>query len=241
MTRVRDGDRHVFRFFVDARGDAGAVLPLSSVDRRHGEVLRLAPGDVVELVDGDAVVWDAAWRAGGEVELVAQQSATATLAPIELYAGVLSGNRFDALVDGAVQAGAASITPVAASTREAQRLAARVERLQRVADAAARQAKRTFVPQVHAPIGGDEIPGGGGVVVDPSAPAPLDQVIASSGPIRLLVGAADGIQPQVLERLVQSGWQHGRLGPTILRSELAAPVAVAIAVMAADASRRSNR
>jgi hypothetical protein len=31
--------------------------------------------------------------------------------------------------------------------------------------------------------------------------------------------------------LADAGWLRGRLGPTILRSELAAPVAVAIAAM----------
>jgi 16S rRNA (uracil1498-N3)-methyltransferase len=243
---MSSSERHVFRFFVDASGESGATLQLSDVDRRHAEVLRLMSGDRIELVDGDGVVWSAAWRTDGMVELIDALPAGPELVTIELYACALTGNRFDELVDGAVQAGAAAITPIATNTRDAERLAARLDRLQRVAAAAARQAKRAIVPRIESPIAFDAVPLGSGIIIDPSATDPLDDVVrshvdADDSPLCLLVGAADGLDPALVERLVGSGWRRARLGPTILRSELAAPVAVAIAAMMAASSRRPTR
>jgi 16S rRNA (uracil1498-N3)-methyltransferase len=237
VVTVSNGDRHVFRFFVDAIGTVGARLPLTELDRRHGEVLRLGDGDRIELVDAARIVWDATWVTGGVVELVAQRHAGIEPITIELYAGALTGNRFDVLVDGAVQAGATSIAPVVTSRRDGERLAARIERLQRVAAAAARQSKRTIVPSIEQPVVVAELPAGPGIVLDPAAPSTLDSVFRSSRqhgvshPIRLLVGGSDGLDAMVVDRLVAAGWHRGRLGPTILRSELAAPVAVAVAAM----------
>lgn len=235
--------RHRFRFFVDRAGAAGDRLPLAPADARHLRVLRLADGDEVEVVDALGDAWDARVAGDAEVELVVRRGPSSEPATIELYAGALTGSKFDELVDGAVQAGATTITPVAGSGRGLERLRARRARLDRIARAAAKQSKRSLVPQVGMPIVPEELPAAG-ILLDASAPETLDRVVAGSSgaePIRLLVGGAEGIEARLVDRLVAGGWQRARLGPTILRAELAAPVAVAIAAMLAPSRAAAER
>lgn len=235
MAAARGDDRHVFRFFVDAVGEPGATVELAAADARHLQVLRLDGGASVEVVDADGVLWAA--RAGeGAVMLVEQRPTGATEPSIELVAGALVGGRFDELVDAAVQAGASLVVPFAASRRDLDRLAARRARLQRIARAAAKQSKRSVVPEVGMPIDTAALLASeAGIVVEPAAPELLDQVVrrhsSADAPVRLLVGPAEGLSGELVDALAERGWVRGRLGPTILRAELAAPVAVAIAAM----------
>lgn len=222
---------HRFRFFVAGAGAPGALHALAPGDVRHVRVLRLVVGDVVEAVDANGAVWDARIASPEQVELVAALERPAE-PELELVAGVLLGGRFDDLVDGAVQAGVTRIVPFAGSDRDAQRIEARRERLERLIGSAAKQAKRTTVPELAIPIDRAQLRAGvGGIVVDPTAPQQLVDVLPPSGPVRLLVGASEGLPASFVLELVGVGWQRGRLGPSILRSELAAPVAVAIAAM----------
>jgi 16S rRNA (uracil1498-N3)-methyltransferase len=225
--------RHQFRFFVDGAGEPGAQLPLAKVDARHADVLRIGEDDIVEVVDPTGAAW-LARLTDGVAHVVSPLAVDSEPARIELVAGALVGGRFDELVDAAVQAGASLVVPFTTSRRDAERLGARRARLQRIARAAAKQSKRTAVPEVAEPIDADGLRAlAPGIVVDPGAPQQLDEVVAASSAeeIRLLVGPAEGLEPELVEALANAGWQRGRLGPTILRSELAAPVAVAIAAM----------
>lgn len=233
------GDRHVFRFFVDVVGERGMVAQLAEGDARHARVLHGArAGTPIEVVTDGGTIWRARFDgASGRVELL-ESTGVVREPGIELLALVTVGGRTDELVDGAVQAGATWVVPVARSHREHAKVAARADRLGRIALAAAKQAKRAALPVVAAPLLVDELGGSGepGVVVDPAAPDPLDAVLDATWtdpdrPIRLLVGGADGFPPQLVEELVGAGWRRARLGPTILRAELAAAVAVAIATM----------
>jgi 16S rRNA (uracil1498-N3)-methyltransferase len=230
--------RHQFRFFVDGTGEPGASLPLSKADAKHALVLRIGDDDVVEVVDPTGATW-LARLTDGVAHVVSPLAVDAEPARIELVAGALVGGRFDELVDAAVQSGASLVVPFTTSQRDADRLASRRPRLQRIARAAAKQSKRTIVPDVAVPIDADELRAlEPGIVVDPGAPQQLDDVVRGMAePIRLLVGPAEGHDPALVAELVDAGWARGRLGPTILRSELAAPVAVAIAAMHAPDSR----
>jgi RsmE family RNA methyltransferase len=234
------GDQHVFRFFVDVPGVPGARVQLTAPDVVHLRVLRLDAGAPVEVVDARHVAWTATVDdpVSGAVTLGAI-GVPVVEPPIELLAIVRVGGRYDDLVDAAVQAGATRIVPMVASARDAERIGARHARVARIAATAAKQAKRASVPVVELPRLLDSLVAGpGGIVVVPDAPDLLDVVVATAGAgstLRLLVGAADGFPDGLVERLVDAGWTRGRLGPTILRAELAAAVAVAIAAMHATA------
>lgn len=230
------GDAHVFRFFVEQACAEGDVAQLSTADVHHLHVLRLAPGAAVEIVDPGGVTWDGAVAADGRVTIAARRTDAHRVRRIELIAGALTGNRFDELVDGSVQAGADRITPLVANRRDGERLTQRRERLTRIAQAAAKQAKRTSICAIDEPI--DEaglLELEPGIVLDSRAALDLVDVLAEHGSedVRLLVGPADGLDAGLLDRLMEQGWSAARLGPSILRAELAAAVTVAISSMQA--------
>lgn len=232
----------MFRFFVDVEGSRGKTIELSAEDARHARVLHGArAGTPIEVVTACANLWRAEFDgASGRVTLIESRGLVREVG-IALFASVTVGGRTDELVDAAVQAGATWVRPVVRSERDRSKVAARTERLNRIAHTAAKQAKRAAIPAVDPPLVTTEVVEAGaligpGFVIDPAADEPLDVVLDrewtdSDVPIVLLVGAADGFPDGLVDQLVAAGWMRARLGPTILRAELAAAVAVAIAAM----------
>ena len=235
MTRV-ETDAHRFRFFVDVVCTPGEVVELDEFDGHHARVLHGAHSDApVEVVDKDGTIWHGTFD-GPTARLVIGERVGEVVEPtIVVLAIVTIGGRTDELVDAAVQAGATRIVPVVRSAKDRDKVDRRWERLMRISTTAAKQAKRGAVPQVTTAIDLDELrEWPAGVVIDPTAPALLDEVVragAPGAPIRLLVGSSDGFAPGLLDELVAAGWQRGRLGPTIRRAVRAVGVAVAIAAM----------
>ncbi len=230
-------DRHRFRFFVDAIGELGARVQLDEFDSRHARVLHGAKTDAaIEIVDAARVAWQASFEgADGLVVLDERIGEVPLEARIDLFAFVSVGGRTDQLVDGAVQAGATRIVPVVANARDLEKVNARADRLGRLAITAAKQAKRSAVPIVAEPIDACELHDADpGIIVVPDAPILLSELVASEpagSAMRLLIGASNGFPSGLVEDLERRGWRHARLGPTILRSELAAAVAVAVVSM----------
>jgi 16S rRNA (uracil1498-N3)-methyltransferase len=230
---------HRFRFFISsgtASADVreGRLLTLTDEDAAHLRVLRMKTDDVIELVAPD-VLSPRGWLAKvhdvrrGEVRVVETMPIRAET-QIELIAGSLGGSAFDELIDAATQAGATRIVPFATGVGQIKRIDERRVRLERCAYAAAKQAKRSLVPEIAAAVTIDEVvEGDAGIVCDAVADVALTDIdLPPRGSvIRLLVGSADGIQPNDQAQLIERGWRVARLGPTILRSELAAAVAVA--------------
>ena len=241
---MADGAPHRFRFFVDETGEVGARVTVPDGDRAHLRVLRASTGTRVEIVDGSGALWEGEVDEDGAVRLLQPIPVSGKqLVQIELVAGALVGGRFDELVDGVVQAGVTRVIPYAASRRDLERLAARRGRLERICRSAAKQAKRLLVPTIGDPVDDEgllALPPG--IVLDAAADATIDaafELVGGRAPgsmIRLLVGPADGLSEQLLAALDDRGWTRARLGPTVLRSELAAAVAVAHAAMHAPSA-----
>lgn len=230
------GDAHRFRFFVDVPGASGTVVTLSVADAEHVRVLRLTDGDRIEAVDVDGRIWNGELVGASEVRLTDIVAEARAAREIELVTGALTGNRFDELVDGATQAGATSIVPLITNARDRDRLTQRRERLQRLAVAAAKQSKQARIATVTDPIDEDALlQRGPGIVFDASATESLLDIELPSSEIRIVIGPADGLDPVLVSRLVDAGWRLAKLGSSILRAELAAPVATAIVAMRLDA------
>ncbi|MCW2972516.1 MAG: hypothetical protein JWN72_789 [Thermoleophilia bacterium] len=244
---MADDARHRFRFFTRDVGLPRARVELTAPDAAHLGVLRLAEGDDVEVVDVTGVVWLGQVAGGGVVTLREPLPLDGLQLPrIDLIAGALVGGRFDELVDGAVQAGASSIAPFAATAKDARRLAERHDRLQRIAESAAKQAKRREVPRIAAPLDrAGLLATAPGIVLDAGAHEPLDRVLQALDAARadrggslvgytVLVGPAEGLSGELVADLVAAGWHAARLGPSILRAELAAAVTVAAVALHAS-------
>ena len=241
------------RFFLTGPlpAEPGEPLPLSVADTHHAvRVLRVRPGERVELVEPGGGVLGAevvsADDAGVVVTAVASiEERGDRMGDVTLFQGVAKGEKMDAIVRQAVEVGAAGIVPVMTSRTivrlDADKRAARRERWQRVAKSAAEQAKRASVPDVAEPVTfaaalellsvydrvvvlWEEHHGRG--IAD--ALSGLD----ASARVALVVGPEGGLSAEEVGALASRGVLAASLGPTVLRTETAAVVSLALALAA---------
>ncbi len=219
------------------------VLSLTAEQARYlGLVLRLRDGDLVEVFDGRGTRLAARLSPlGGELALrlgepARDEEATGS---IVLAQALSKGEKLDWVVQKATELGVSRIVPFAAERSvvklSAERGAARVERLRRIAQEAARQCGRGDVPQVDAPAPWDDLlalpdqdPALRAVLLDadPGLP-PLGQLDA--GPrVLLVVGPEGGFSPGERQGAAAAGFVAASLGRRVLRTETAGLAAIAV-------------
>ena len=217
--------------FVDHLAD---TVTLDGPEAHHlARVLRLRVGEVVTAADGGAWrPYEVAGTSGGRVRLEAAGPAAVepVLRPALAVAFSLTkGDKPELVVQKLTELGVERILPVLSERSVVRpdpgRAAADLSRWRRVALEAARQCRRSRLPEVAdlAPLAA--LAGHPGVVVaeregTPIAdlgPPPGDEILAIVGPEGgFAPGEADALRP----------WARVRLGPHVLRAETAA-VAVA--------------
>ncbi|HET7826421.1 MAG TPA: 16S rRNA (uracil(1498)-N(3))-methyltransferase [Anaeromyxobacter sp.] len=210
-------------------------------EARHylGDVLRLGPGDEVEVFDGDGGRYAGRIEAGLEtVALGPREDARATRTELALLFALAKGEKVDLVVQKATELGAARIAPFAAA-RSVVRLDGakgeeRARRWRRIAEEAARQCGRADVPAVLAPVGLDAalagLPAGMLPFVFHPGGTPLSQVEVAAGAAAFaaVVGPEGGLADEELEACRRAGAVPASLGPRVLRAETAAIVALAL-------------
>lgn len=133
-------------------------MTIKDVDARHiSKVLRMQPGDKIQIVSDDGVTAIA--------EIVAIESDSVAVRCLEKLAeshepsvkitlaqGLAKGEKMDFIIQKAVEMGVSSIVPVAMEHSvvrlEGVKAGKKVERWQKIAEAAAKQSKRDIIPQV---------------------------------------------------------------------------------------------
>jgi 16S rRNA (uracil1498-N3)-methyltransferase len=221
-------------------------LPASTA-RYLTAVLRLGPGDEVELFDPSAgVVADAtleASSAGGalfaRVGPRRPSDAAAGEAEITLLYALSKGDKVDAVVRDAAELGAARVVVVVVERSvvrlEGPRAEERAARWRRVADEAARQAGRSRAPVVEGPLELDvalakAAPGACAIVLDPAAElplrAPVEEALADAKPVVLAIGPEGGFTGAEIEAMERAGFVRARFGAGVLRTETAATAAM---------------
>lgn len=244
------------RFFLTgplAGGSEMQVLPLSAADARHAaKALRVRAGEAIEVVEpgGGVSVAVVSGVAGGrlsaEVVGMAEDVAKAAPAPcVTLFQGLAKGDKMDAVVRQAVEVGARGIVPVLMGRSvvklDARQCGERGERWRRVAEAAAKQAHRDRVPAVCDPVRFSALPellGAYDRVVVLWEEADAEGLAESLGglpsaggsEVALVVGPEGGLAAEEVRALQDLGARVATLGPTVLRTETAAVVALALAI-----------
>lgn len=214
------------------------------------DVLRLAPGSVVEAFDGAGrQARGTVARLGADgVELdLGDPSLTRAEAPVALTLEValLKGDKLSDVVRPATEIGVAAFGTFVSSHCEARELSAvRHGRLRRVAQEAARQSGRAVVPSVGEPRPFArllaELHGARGaatlvVVADPAATTPLAELTTSqrwraATTAAVITGPEGGLSEGEVASLVAAGAVAITLGPRVLRADTA-PVAIAAALL----------
>ena len=139
------------RLFIDHPLGAGQPVPLDG-DQAHylSGVMRLAPGDLIEVFNGRDGAWSAriaqAAKRGGSLDVLDQVAPQRDPPDLWLCFAPIKKARTDFIVEKAAEMGAARIQPVQTRHTNSERI--RADRLQAHAIEAAEQCEATHVPQV---------------------------------------------------------------------------------------------
>lgn len=165
---------------------------------------------------------------------------TAPALPVTLLLSIFKFDRMEWAIEKAVELGASRIVPVLAERTEkhlAQAAEKRVERWRRIALEAAKQSRRTDLPEIAGPVRVADVLAGEGaslrillseVEEDQPLLRILEQDRAASSEILLAIGPEGGWTSGEMARFRDAGWYSASLGPRILRVETAAIAALAI-------------
>jgi 16S rRNA (uracil1498-N3)-methyltransferase len=241
------------RFFLEDElpqdGRRSVELELSEADRHHlARVLRLEAGDRVVVAGGD----------GSEAEAtlveVSAERVTADIGPaiwrsgrphVVLAAGIARRERMEFTIQKATELGVAEIWPLLCARclvrLDEDRAGKRGERWRRIAEEAAKQSQRADVPHVARAMTLDALLAAAGrfdVVLVPWEEAAESAVgigealdaedATSDASVLVVVGPEGGFQASEVTAMQDAGARIVSLGDTVLRTETAAVVAVAL-------------
>ncbi|MDR3619577.1 MAG: RsmE family RNA methyltransferase [Paludisphaera borealis] len=214
---------------------------LDAEESRHLlRVCRHTVGDRVELFDGAGLSYvarvvecgkDAAW-------LEPEGPPTSDPAPpclIEIGTAVPKGDRFDWLVEKAVELGVARLTPLITDRSVVDPRGSKLDRLRKTVVEASKQSGRSRLMDIDAPTNLRaflERSDGLRLLADPAGVSPEGwPAIVRGAVVRLAVGPEGGFTEAERALAVSLGWRPIRLGPNILRIETAV-LAGAAAILA---------
>jgi len=236
-------------FAVDGEALKDGTVTLTGEAFHHAaRVVRLEVGDeLAVLVDGRElrrgriveVHKDRMTARVGDAEPLRSEPAAA----VTLYQSLLKGEKFELVVQKAVELGAASIVPVATerSIVKADGRSSRSARWRKIAVSAACQSGRARVPEIHEPVPFDEAIRAASaaekavLLYEGERCAAFGAVLAGPAPPRslaLLLGPEGGFSAGEVELARRCGIAVAGLGPRILRAETAAIAALSIALYA---------
>lgn len=237
------------RFYCPTALPPGAQLDLPARAARHVQVLRLQPGSVITLFNGEGGECAASITRMGRSDVQVQvlsHTAMEREAPREVHLalGMPANERMDWLVEKATELGAASLQPLQAE-RSVLRLAGeradkKRSHWQSVAIAACEQCGRNRVPPVHAVQSlpawlASALPAQRLLLSLQPDSAPLAQRLATlpSGPVVFLSGPEGGLSPAEEQAARAHGFTPVSLGARTLRAETAPLAALAALTLAA--------
>lgn len=219
-------------------------MSITGVDAKHiGKVLRMQPGDKLQIVSDDGVSALAEVTAISEstvtvrcLEVLAESHEPAV--KITLAQGLAKGEKMDFIIQKAVELGAYSIVPVAMEHSvvrlDGAKADKKVERWQKIAEAAAKQSKRDIIPQVQAVQSVSQMLANNNcktkiIAYECEDRMSLKTALREAGQLDdllLIIGPEGGISESELTKAREAGAIPVSLGRRILRAETAGLVAM---------------
>ena len=201
-------------------------------------VLRLRPGDELEVFDGAGGAWTATLGQGEDLALGPRRDVPPPAARVWLAFALPKGEKADLVVQKATELGVERLLPFTAERSvvrlDPRRAAERARRWRRIAAEAARQCGRADVPEVDAAAPLEAVlvgppPGFRRLVFHGAGGERLAEVVDPGAAGHLLVvGPEGGLAPAEVDRCLAAGSRVASLGPRVLRAETAAIAAVAL-------------
>ena len=242
----------MYHFFVEPHQIGAEEIRIEGADVNHiRNVLRMKPGEEILISS----------REGGDyfcrVEELEPEYVSAKIleewenkelpARIHLFQGLPKGDKMELIIQKAVELGAAGVIPVATRNAvvklDAKKAEAKIRRWQAIAESAAKQSKRSYIPQVGPVMSLKEafsyieeqkfdlrmIPyelekGMDGTKTVLEALAPGQQVA-------VFIGPEGGFDEEEIQLALKMGVKPVSLGKRILRTETAGPAILALLMM----------
>lgn len=228
-------------FFVDPDDISPTVVTLRGDEAHHaGRVLRVKVGERISAADGSGRVVAAVVTSVGsvvEADIEDTERVSMPTPAITLFQAVAKGDKLEIVVEKATEVGVSRIVPFVAERTIAnwdERKLVRVhERLRAIAKSAAKQSRSPFVPDVGPITRGPEDATNGTstvLVLHEAATERLRNALAPHAPdeLSLVVGPEGGLSDDEVSALTEAGATAVTLGPRVLRTETAGPVAAAV-------------
>lgn len=241
------------RFFIEPREvRAGESVTLTGEDAHHiSYSLRARPGDRYSLCDTDGCEYNCIIHAidAESVTFEVLEKAPAASEPsvcVTLYQALVKGDKFDSIVQKAVELGVNRIVPVlterCVSRPDAGAFEKKRERWQKIARSAAMQCARAAIPEVGELVGFDECLADlceadcGFVCYEAEPHIPMKRLFEEAAAKKtpstysFFVGPEGGIAPSEAEKATAADIPLASLGKRILRTETA-PLCVIASIM----------
>ena len=247
----------MFNFFVDGSKRQGDLFYIDGTDFNHiKNVLRMRVGDVllvsslgkshlceIEGFDGDTAT-----------VRITQENYQSTELPVEiiLYQGLPKADKLELIIQKTVELGVSKIVPVEMSRcvvkLDDKKKNAKVSRWQAIAESAAKQSKRTVIPEIGNVLSYRQMleeaksldlflvpyENKDGMA---ATKASLDK-IKSGMKVGLLIGPEGGFEEAEVEAAINAGGEAISLGSRILRTETAAITATAMCMLHIEMSEQ---
>jgi 16S rRNA (uracil1498-N3)-methyltransferase len=230
-------------FLVDNVPSSGQVLLDGPEGRHAATVRRLQPGEELVLANGRGtaafcVVETVQGKESLQLRVTRSWTEPQPQPRIVLAQALIKGDRGELAVELATETGVDAIVPWRAARsivkwEDGPRGAKALARWRSTAREAAKQSRRTWIPEVTEPATTRQLvelvrKSAVTVVLDAAADTALRDVdLPTDGDLLILAGPEGGISESELATLRAAGAQVARLGPTVLRASTAAAAAIA--------------
>ncbi|MCP4117357.1 MAG: 16S rRNA (uracil(1498)-N(3))-methyltransferase [Desulfobacteraceae bacterium] len=235
------------RFYITTEAISGNEATITGQDAKHlATVLRLKPGDRVELVDGKGT------KATAELQSVTPGLASLSIVDkseaesespvhITIAQGMLKDKKMDMLIRHLTELGICEWQPFFSSRSipkpDAKRLKSRMERWNRISREALKQCGRSMVPVIGEPLRFTDLLARATefderIAFWENATAPIGGIQHQDRPavkrIIVLIGPEGGFSKDEIEEAKKNGFNSFSLGPRILRAETASITSAAL-------------
>ncbi|WP_428944090.1 16S rRNA (uracil(1498)-N(3))-methyltransferase [Pantoea sp. FN060301] len=218
----------------------GSEISLCDDAANHvGRVLRMAPGQALELFDGSNLTFTATIVQADKKSVrvsVGESREESRESPLHLHLGqVMSrGEKMEFTIQKAVELGVNTITPLFSERcgvkLDAERLAKKIQQWQKIVISACEQCGRNAVPEVRAPMTLEawcaEPEAGLKLNLHPRASQSINTLPLPISRVRLLIGPEGGLSADEIGMTARYGFTDILLGPRVLRTETTALTAM---------------
>lgn len=232
--------RDMYQFFVEEDAVFANGILIAGADVNHiRNVLRMKPGEQIRVSTSSGENYlcriSEFNESGVLAEIAGEMPATELSSRIVLYQGLPKSDKFEFIIQKAVELGAAEIVPVAMKNCVAKPDEKKVEnkrkRWQSIAESAAKQSKRSVIPSVHGMISfRDAVEAAAAFDIGlvcyenergMSGTRAIIEAIRPGQSIAVFIGPEGGFDASEIALAKEAGMRTVSLGNRILRTETA--------------------